>query len=162
LSYQIGAQTPLLLPVDDSFDFLRHGRMMTPRIENFVKQTIPSSFVKSDGLDPKWMAQAWNNINLTNLHDDINRALRIIDGRAQQVSANFNEAGEALVPIVRLEGSPRPIVLRIMGDGMVRMFNIVLALVNSKGGILLVDEIVATVYDEHDLAIVTRNGIEVR
>jgi AAA15 family ATPase/GTPase len=113
-----------------------------------------------------------------------------------------------------------------MGDGMVRLFNLALALVNSKGGILLVDEIenglhysiheklwelvfktardldvqvfatthswdcieafqraacedtssegylirlgwrrddiVATVYDENDLAIVTRDHIEVR
>ena len=113
-----------------------------------------------------------------------------------------------------------------MGDGMVRLFHLALALVNSKGGILLVDEIenglhysvhedlwklvfktardlnvqvfatthswdcieafqraacedessegylirlgwrkdevVATVYDENDLAIVTRDHIEVR
>ena len=130
------------------------------------------------------------------------------------------------MPIVRLEGSSEPITLRSMGDGMVRLFHLALALVNSKGGMLLVDEIengihysvhedlwklvfktakdldiqvfatthswdcieafqraacedvssegylirlgwkrdkvVATVYDENDLAVVTRDQIEVR
>jgi AAA15 family ATPase/GTPase len=176
-------------------------------------------------LDPEWTRQAWSNINLTNHHEDITNSLRIIEGKISQVSTNVSSI-DKLVPIVRLEGSPEPITLRSMGDGMVHVFNLALALVNSKDGILLVDEIenglhysvledfwkfliksaqaldvqvfatthswdcveafqkaacedrssdgylirlgwrkdeiVATVYDENDLAIVTRDQIEVR
>lgn len=151
--------------------------------------------------------------------------MKIIEPHIAQMSANVYSA-DRIVPIVRLAGSSEPVTLRSMGDGMVRLFHLALALVNSKGGLLLVDEIenglhysvyedlwnlvfrtardldvqvfatthswncieafqkaacadvasegylirlgwkrdevVATVYDESDLAIVTRDHIEVR
>jgi hypothetical protein len=225
LSYQIGRLPALVLPIDDPMGFLRSDRILTPRIEAFLAQRIPSYYVRPSGLGSNWIARAWNNINLTDHHDDIIKSINLIDGRISQVSANF-DASHKLVPIVRLEGSSEPITLRSMGDGMVRLFNLALALVNCKGGILLVDEIenglhysihenlwrflihsaralnvqvfatthswgcieafekaacddtssegylirlgtrrdeiVATVYDESDLAIVTRDHIEVR
>ena len=42
--------------------------------------------------------------------------------------------------IVRAEGLPRPVPLRSFGDGLNRLFGIVLSLVNAKGGLLLIDE----------------------
>jgi energy-coupling factor transporter ATP-binding protein EcfA2 len=225
LSYQVGSLPALVLPIDDAREFSRSDRIFTPRIEAFLVRRIPSYYVRPSGLGSSWIARAWNNINLTGYHDDIIKSINIIDGRISQVSANF-DASHKLVPIVRLEGSAEPITLRSMGDGMVRLFNLALALVNCEDGILLVDEIenglhysvhgdlwrflihsahalniqvfatthswdcieafqraacedtssegylirlgwrrddiVATVYDENDLAIVTRDHIEVR
>jgi hypothetical protein len=225
LSYRIGGQPPLLIPTDDSWKFSRYGRISSPRSDALASHTINLCYVKSSGLDPEWTRQAWSNINLTNHHENITNSLRIIEGKISQVSTNVSSI-DKLVPIVRLEGSPEPITLRSMGDGMVHVFNLALALVNSKDGILLVDEIenglhysvledfwkfliksaqaldvqvfatthswdcveafqkaacedrssdgylirlgwrkdeiVATVYDENDLAIVTRDQIEVR
>ena len=225
LSYRIGRLPPLVLPIGDPGEFSRSVRISTPRIEAFLAHRIPSYSVKPSGLGPGRIAQAWNRINLTDDHDELIKCINIINTRISQVSANF-DASHRLVPIVRLEGSSEPIALRSMGDGMVRLFNLALALVNCKGGILLVDEIenglhysvhedlwrfliksarvldvqvfatthswdcieafqkatrednssegslirlgwkrdeiVATVYDESDLAIVTRDHIEVR
>lgn len=140
LSYQVGRQPPVPLPIDDSRRFSQYDHVITSRTEALIEKTIISCYVKANGLDPEWTARAWTNINLTSYHNDITNSLRIIEPRVAQTSANVNTR-DKLVPIVRLEGASEPITLRSMGDGMVRLFNLALALVNSKGGILLVDEI---------------------
>ncbi|RLD53421.1 MAG: ATP-binding protein, partial [Bacteroidetes bacterium] len=43
-------------------------------------------------------------------------------------------------PIVKLEGSPNLYPLKAMGDGVNRILNFILALVNSDNGFLLIDE----------------------
>ena len=42
--------------------------------------------------------------------------------------------------MVRLTGYDRPVPLKSLGDGAVRLFGIALAIANSRGGFLLVDE----------------------
>ena len=42
--------------------------------------------------------------------------------------------------IVRTSDIPRPLPLRSFGDGLNRLFGIILSLVNARGGFLLVDE----------------------
>lgn len=42
--------------------------------------------------------------------------------------------------IVRANHFPRPVPLRSFGDGLNRMFDIILSLVNVPGGLLLIDE----------------------
>jgi ABC-type branched-subunit amino acid transport system ATPase component len=140
LSYRIGRQPPVLFRIDDSWRFSRYDHVITSQTETLIEKTIASCYVTANGLDPEWAAQAWRNINLTSYHEDITNSLRIVERKVSQISANFDGI-DKLVPIVRLEGSPQPITLRSMGDGMVRLFNLSLALVNSEGGILLVDEI---------------------
>ncbi|MFN5906011.1 MAG: AAA family ATPase, partial [Planctomyces sp.] len=44
------------------------------------------------------------------------------------------------IAIVRSKRFPRPVPLKSFGDGVNRLFGIVLALVNSKDGCLLIDE----------------------
>ncbi len=191
--------------------------------------TAPSVYVGSDGLDPPSTRRYWHNTTSTEHLDCITDSLRMIESRIARIDARDDASGK-LVPIVLLEGSSEPITLRSMGEGMVRLFELALALVNSilppAGGLLLVDEIesglhysvhedlwtlvfkwardlnvqvfatthswdcieafqraacedessegylirlgwrrdeiVATVYDEGDLAVVTRDHIEVR
>ena len=47
---------------------------------------------------------------------------------------------EQRTAIVRARNLPRPVPLRSFGDGLNRLFGIVLSLVNAKGGLLLIDE----------------------
>src|SRR5207249_2533959 len=56
------------------------------------------------------------------------------------VSVPMSSRGERN-PIVKVEDIDEPLPLSDLGDGMQRMFGIALALVNAKGGLLLIDEI---------------------
>ena len=42
--------------------------------------------------------------------------------------------------IVRIENIDRPVPLRLLGDGVNRLLDIALSLVNARGGLLLIDE----------------------
>lgn len=47
---------------------------------------------------------------------------------------------EAVELYVKIEGIDEPLPLKSMGDGITRLFHIIVALVNARNGILLIDE----------------------
>ena len=99
-------------------------------------------FVKSTGLESPLISRLWNNVQLSPLEDDVRVALQIIAPDVERVSIRIDRATpQGTVPIVKVKGSSQPFPLRTMGDGMVRLFGIALALVNAKDGFLLIDEI---------------------
>ncbi len=227
LERRISLRPPRLLPVDDLPKFARYE--MTPEAEDLNISTVHNEHINSNGIDTRRSLEIWGRANLSEGFDAIAESLRIIEPRVYQVSANVDSNG-GLVPIARLIGASRPVVLRSMGDGMVHLFNVGLALASCasglKPGLFLADEIenglhysvhedlwrfvfkmatdlkvqvfatthswdcieafqraacadtssegylirlgrkrddvVATVYDETDLAVVTRDHIEVR
>lgn len=83
----------------------------------------------------------WDNIALSDSEDDVVRALQIIDPEISAVSMVGGESPrQSRTAIVRSGNFSRPVPLRSFGDGLNRLFGIVLSLVNAKGGILLIDE----------------------
>lgn len=84
----------------------------------------------------KW-TEYWENIVLTDDKQTMLRALQIIAPEIEDIAV-----------IRLLEDSPKPYVkiggnkssLFAMGDGIIHIFNIMLALINAKDGILLLDE----------------------
>jgi AAA15 family ATPase/GTPase len=44
------------------------------------------------------------------------------------------------IPFIKLEGVKEPLPLKSMGDGIIRLFHIMVALIDAQNGILLVDE----------------------
>ena len=81
----------------------------------------------------------WDKIALSDREKDVVEGLRIID---PQISAVSIVGGTRRKPtaIVRADNIARPIPLRSFGDGLNRLFGIILSLVNARGGLLLVDE----------------------
>ena len=81
----------------------------------------------------------WDKIALSDREKDVVEGLRIID---PQISAVSIVGGTRRKPtaIVRADNIERPIPLRSFGDGLNRLFGIILSLVNARGGLLLVDE----------------------
>ncbi|KPA11061.1 hypothetical protein MHK_008723, partial [Candidatus Magnetomorum sp. HK-1] len=55
------------------------------------------------------------------------------------VSGRLNNLNKR-IPIVRIKGVKERIPIKTMGDGLTRLFHIILALVNAKNGLLLIDE----------------------
>lgn len=83
----------------------------------------------------------WDRIALSDREKDVVEALQIIDPAISAVSMVGGEgARRTRTAIVRADNLPRPVPLRSFGDGLNRLFGIVLSLVNAKGGLLLIDE----------------------
>ena len=81
----------------------------------------------------------WDKIALSDREKDVVEGLRIIDPQISAVSM-VGSTRRKLTAIVRTDNIARPIPLRSFGDGLNRLFGIILALVNARGGLLLVDE----------------------
>lgn len=86
--------------------------------------------------------QYWDKIALTEGQKDVEMALRIIDEKIEAVNMiGLSSRFSKRTAIVKAKNNPAPIPLRSYGDGMNRIFGMILCLVNAKNGIILFDEI---------------------
>lgn len=89
------------------------------------------------------ITQLWDTVALTPDEDRAIAALRPIYGdtiqRVAAVADPRNPRQRRLM--VSRQDQPRPVPLRSLGEGAVRMFGVALALANSSGGVLLLDEV---------------------
>ncbi len=125
-------------------DFMRRYRPYRGRLTRMDadEPRLPCVFVSPyGGEETTTLGPLWDKIALSDREEDVVEALRIID---QQISAVSMVGGEgprrARTAIVRTTGFPRPVPLRSFGDGLNRLFGIILSLVNAKDGLLLIDE----------------------
>ena len=122
--------------------FRRYANMT--RRSLFDKVRIPCILVSPyAGRDTDALGDLWDEIALTDHEKDVVDALRIVDPKISAVSivgSDSSSRTRTRKAIVRSDNLPRPVQLRSFGDGMSRIFAIVLSLVNTKGGILLIDE----------------------
>lgn len=99
----------------------------------FVNSTLPER--------TEMLGSLWDNIALTEREKDVVEALRIIDPKIAAVSMiGEHSYRQSRMAVVRSDGFSRRVPLRSFGDGMNRLFSIVLSLVNVSDGILLIDE----------------------
>ena len=121
----------------------RRYAIMTRR-SLFDEGRIPCIWVSPyAGQDTDALGDLWDEIALTDHEKDVVDALRIIDPKISAVSivgSDSSSRTRTRKAIVRSDNLPRPVQLRSFGDGMSRIFAIVLSLVNAKGGLLLIDE----------------------
>lgn len=100
-------------------------------------------FVSPNGLALSRVKELWDNITLYPVETQVLAALAIIAPGIEGISIIGGDSSSARrpTPMVRIAGIEERLPIRILGDGMQRMLGIALALVNSKDGILLIDEI---------------------
>ena len=87
----------------------------------------------------------WDRIALTDRESQPLRGLQLILGRSVDRIAVVGDDGPrsgrtGRRVILRLPGEPRPVPLKSLGDGAVRLFGVALALANCRDGFLLIDE----------------------
>ena len=81
------------------------------------------------------LEELWENIVLTELEDDVVKILQqTVEPTLVRLDVKENQTK------VRLKDIPNPIPLQSLGDGVQRILTLVLALVNAKGKMLLIDE----------------------
>ncbi len=104
---------------------------------------IPTQFVSLDEL-----ADEWDKIALTNHQDTVKSALKLIAPdflditfvRTEQQKKSFSNQSLSRTAKVRLAGQDQPVPLNSMGDGMLRILQLILKVFSAKGGFLLIDE----------------------
>lgn len=137
LTIRVGSYKRILSLQDSRF---LNRRWIRP--EASAGQENNCSYVSANGLKKTEIGQLWDSIALTDLEQDVLHALGIIAPEVERLSLLGNPINNLeRIAVVKMAGQARPIPLNSMGDGMNRIFGIMLALVNAKNGILLVDEI---------------------
>ena len=127
------------------FSSTRHGTEGTWTQHNDYTPSVPCESLGPSVLSNARIGRFWDEVALT---DDENRAveaLRLVFGDTIKRVAVIGDdqssgsrSGRRIV--VRVAGQERPVPLRSLGDGAVRLFGVALALANSQGGFLLIDE----------------------
>jgi AAA15 family ATPase/GTPase len=85
----------------------------------------------------------WNNIIFTPLEEFVVKGLRLVDSSIQRIGLIRNSSYQNqvnIIPIVVCENYQEPFSLKHLGEGMNRVFQILLSLVNAREGFLLIDE----------------------
>ena len=106
-----------------------------------VSPRLRNVFVAANGLTAERQAELWDEVTLSSLEEDVINSLRLIAPTLDRVSLIGTKDDRGRSPFVKLSTGESPIPLRRLGDGVTRVFGLALALVNSKGGVLLIDEI---------------------
>lgn len=98
------------------------------------------AYVPAGGINLEELANWWDAITMTRGEQDVLAGLRLLEPGVERLQF-IQRAHPTRSPVIGLRGSEGPTPLGVMGDGMNRILAILLALVNARGGILLVDEI---------------------
>ena len=96
-------------------------------------------------LDNNHIARLWDKVALTDDESRVLEALKLVFGTTLERVAVIGDVQNLKSrlgrrAVVRVAGQKRPVPLRSLGDGAVRLFGVALALANSQGGFLLIDE----------------------
>ena len=89
------------------------------------------------------MGALWDAIALTDVEQEIVKALKVISNDIQAVSMIGSDERNTRprTAIVKSGRHSSPLPLRTFGDGVNRLFGVILSLCNARHGVLLVDEI---------------------
>lgn len=112
----------------------------------------PVSYIPTQFLSTAYLANLWDGVALTDDESFITQALRVIDDDVRGLVFIQSEidrikrrpdrpvSPSSRIAIVRLENHKHPIPLNSMGDGMLRILQLILGLFPARNGFLLIDE----------------------
>ena len=98
-------------------------------------------FVKANGASES-LGRMWDRAVLRDEEEEVVRALRVIEPNiaAVRMLGGDDRYRPAKTPYIRVEGLSRYVSILSSGDGLNRMFTLILALLDARGGLLLIDE----------------------
>ncbi len=127
---------------------VRDIRRSSSRIPSYERQESEFKYiwqiVSTENMPNRKLAALWDLTSLTNLESEVVSALGLIDDRVSGVAfvedISKGRASDSRIPLVKIKGIDEPLPLKSMGDGITRLFHIIVALVNARNGLLLIDE----------------------
>lgn len=121
------------------------GRV-NPRL--YAELIRPMQYVRMGDINTIDNSSLFDKLALTPLQTEVVEALKIIEPRITGLNFLKDDRhrdgllrGDGRVPYIALEGEKKPRRLSSMGDGINRILTIILAMLNAKNGILLIDEL---------------------
>lgn len=127
-------------PLDRFRRHLRRSRQVRPVLS--IGRSTSCTFISPyAGEGTEMWEPLWDRIALTDEEKDVVEALHIIAPKISGVNmVRDKSVFRSRTAIVRAGDIPQPVPLRSFGDGLNRLFGIILSLVNAHGGFLLIDE----------------------
>lgn len=123
----MGKTERLFIPLDEIRRYSRNRwRLGIP--------TPGPAFVPARGVDFRTIARQWDAIALHEAEERVNDCLRIISSVGRITAVQHPARSAERMFLVRMEGETEPVSLKSLGDGMVRVFQIALALESAKNG----------------------------
>jgi len=99
------------------------------------------NFIDTNGENYLKPASLWDKITLTEKEYSVIEALQIVEPSIERLSYIGEDSNESRrYPVVKIFNDNNKYPLKSMGEGINRIMNIILALVNSENGYLLIDE----------------------
>ena len=112
-----------------------------------IPGTLPCSVIPTQFISVNDLADEWDRIVLTEHEDVVRDALRIITPEFENLtfvrnddSNKYSHRDFRRSAKVKMSDSPHPVPLNSLGDGMLRVLQLVLKVFPAKGGFLLIDE----------------------
>ncbi len=127
----------ILFSLDDDYKDIKRRNL---RLNKFT--SIPCQFVSTSGITDGKASSLWDAISLTDLEKEVVKGIKLIEPEATGITfvENMDAVRDARIPLVKLKNMVEPVPLKSLGDGMTRIFQIILSLVSAKNGVLIVDE----------------------
>ena len=112
-----------------------------------ISGTLPCSVIPTQFISIDDLADEWDKIVFTEHEEVVRDALRIITPEFENLTFVRNDEdnkslrrGFRRFAKVKISDSPHPVPLNSLGDGMLRVLQLVLKIFPAKGGFLLIDE----------------------
>ena len=112
-----------------------------------ISGTLPCSVIPTQFISIDDLADEWDKIVFTEHEEVVRDALRIITPEFENLTFVRNDEGNKRLhrdfrrfAKVKVSDSPQPVPLNSLGDGMLRVLQLVLKIFPAKGGFLLIDE----------------------
>jgi predicted ATPase len=118
--------------------FLEEHFDSTAYIDMFVPDKF--QFIGAGNIDMAVNGKLFDDIILTEKEGYVTDALRIIEPETERIAFVTEKDSGRRSAIIKLSDMTNVLPLQSMGDGINRIFAIVLALVNAENGFLLIDE----------------------
>jgi AAA15 family ATPase/GTPase len=126
-----------------SIDF----NVISPNFRRFVTvgDPLPFSFIPSQLIAMNELASDWDSIALTEAEETVKDAMKIILPEFENLifvndSAYSENKAIRRIAKVKIKGLPYPVPLKSLGDGMLRILQLILKIFPAKGGFFLMDE----------------------
>ncbi|MCL2622336.1 MAG: AAA family ATPase [Planctomycetaceae bacterium] len=100
----------------------------------------PTCFVSSADDNRSHLRQMWDRAQMNSEDQKVLSELEVIFGTQIEKIFFLTFQNNSLIPMCKLRTNGLVIPLRNLGGGVIRVFEILLAMVNSQGGVLLIDE----------------------